>query len=102
MNELGIMAAAGASGAVAGILYLTGLRWMLQRLGGMQRPAVWLTAALIARLFLLLAAFVVLAGDGHIERLAAAVIGFMGVRMAVLRRLRPPARTPASVPAKSA
>lgn len=77
-----------AAGAALGGLYLMGLWWTVRRLGRAARPGLLLAASLAVRLGLLLGGLWWLA-DGHWQRLAAAVAGFVVVRALLVRRLAP-------------
>lgn len=86
-----------ACGAILGGLYLAALWGVLRRLASLRRPVPVLLTTTALRLGLLLASLQVVV-DGRLERLAAAVLGFLLIRtiaITLVRRLgiAPPSAT---------
>jgi len=77
-----------AAGAVIGIFYFGGLWWTVRRLARDDHPARLTLLSLLVRTGLSLRAFYVVMG-GEWERLMAALLGVMVVRLLMVRRLRP-------------
>lgn len=88
MHPWPLLIAAFISGAVLAALYLYTLWFTVQRIGRGRHPALWLAASLVARLGVLAAAFYFILGEGHWERLLAALAGFVLLRTITLRRVR--------------
>jgi F1F0 ATPase subunit 2 len=90
-NWLGILFALSA-GAALGLFYFGGLWLTVQRLTDSRRPAVWLLVSFLLRTGLLLVVLYFVMG-GQLERLAAAMFGFLISRQVLIGRLKPrPAR----------
>jgi F1F0 ATPase subunit 2 len=75
-------------GALLGGLYLAALWLTVRRLTRVRRPALWLLGSTLLRLGLLLAGFWYILGDGHWQRLLAALAGFIVVRALTLGQVR--------------
>jgi len=86
--EAATLLAFAAIGAVLGALYFGGLWLTVRRLPRLDHPMLWLLASTITRLALVLAAFL-LVSQGHWTRLLACLIGFVAVRLYLVRRARP-------------
>lgn len=86
MNELLALVA----GAALGALFFGGLWWTVRRMATSPQPALWMLGSLLLRMGAVLAGFVAVAG-GHWERLLMCLLGFVGVRLVAVRRVR---RTP--------
>jgi F1F0 ATPase subunit 2 len=90
-----------AAGAALGGLYFASLWLVVRRLGRLARPALWLGVTSIVRLALLLGLATLLVGPRW-ERVIAALIGFVAVRLVLVRRLgRPGALAPRRDPSVS-
>ncbi len=70
-NEIALIAASFALGALAGTLYFGGLWLTLRRIGEAKRPQLRLALSFILRMSLLLALFYSLTGQGAIAMFAA-------------------------------
>lgn len=81
-------------GALLGTLYLAALWLTVRRLPRARRPALWLLASTALRLGLLLAGFWYILGDGHWQRLLAALAGFVMVRALTLGQVRSSSEAP--------
>lgn len=82
-------------GAVVGALFFGGLWWTLSQLQTARRPAVIFGISFLVRTFIALAGFVIVAG-GSVERLLAAMVGFLVARVMLVNTLgfeNTPART---------
>lgn len=80
-----------ASFAVGGLLaaaYLGGLWLTVRDIQRWRHPASWLLASFFARAAVLVAVLILMLGDGHWERLLAAVAGFVVVRALVVAHAR--------------
>lgn len=87
MNELFGLAVALAGGAMLGALYFALLWFTVARVATVRHPAVLVIASLLVRMgVLLLGLYLLMAGQ--IERLLAALLGFLLVRVVVVRRVR--------------
>lgn len=84
-------------GLVAGVVFFGGLRWTVGRLPGAKRPALLATVSFIVR-SVVLAAVLVIAGDGELVRILVAVVGILVVRSLMVRsakrHLQPVEETP--------
>ena len=75
-------------GAALGALYLGILWWTVRRVArARRRPIALLALSLALRLAVVLAGFYAFAAGDHWERLLAALIGFVAVRMLLVRQL---------------
>jgi F1F0 ATPase subunit 2 len=79
-----------AVGVVLGMFYFGTLWLVVRRLDRLAWPAVWLGLTAILRLVVVLAFFAALVGTRW-EHLAAALIGFLAVRVVLTRWLGRPA-----------
>jgi F1F0 ATPase subunit 2 len=77
------------TGALIGTFYFGTLWLVVRRLDRLAWPAVWLGVTGILRLALVLALFALLVGTRW-ERLAAALVGFVAVRVVLTRWLGQP------------
>ena len=77
-----------AAGAGIGAFYFGGLWWTVRRLATDDHPARLTLLSLLLRTGLSLGAFYVVMG-GEWERLMAALLGVMVIRLLMVRRLRP-------------
>jgi len=84
-----------AGGALLGAFYFGTLWLVVRRLGRLRRPTVWLGVTGVLRLVVVLGLFVSLVGVRW-ERLVAALVGFLAVRVGLVRWLGRPAATPSS------
>jgi len=84
---------AALAGVALGLFFFGGLRLTVHWLGSSQRPLVLALGSFVLRLVVATAGFVVV-GSGRWERYAAALIGFVAIRI-VLLRIWGPTRRPA-------
>lgn len=90
MASAGALGLALAAGMALGVFYFGTLWLLVRRLDRLARPAVWLGVAGILRLAVLLGLLALLFGERW-ERLLAALVGLLAVRVAFTRRLARPA-----------
>lgn len=84
------LAAALAGGAVLGGIYFGGLWLTVRRLaGGQSRAAALLLLSFGLRSAIVLLGFYAIVDGGHWDRLLTALIGFIAVRVVLVRRLKP-------------
>jgi F1F0 ATPase subunit 2 len=91
-DALALLLALGG-GALLGAFYFGTLWLVVRRLDRLSRPGVWLAVTGIVRLAAVLACLALL-GGARWERLAAALAGFLAVRVVLTRRLGRPAQAP--------
>lgn len=84
---------AALAGVALGAFFFGGLRLTVHWLESTQRPLALALASFVLRLVVATAGFVVV-GSGRWERYAAALLGFVAIRM-VLLRIWGPTRRPA-------
>ena len=89
MADIGELAVALFLGAVLSGIYFGALWLTLRRVTHSRRPAMLLMLSLLVRLTLLLTGFYLILEGGHWDRLLAALIGFILVRILLTRRLGP-------------
>jgi F1F0 ATPase subunit 2 len=77
-----------AFGAAIGFFYFVGLWWTLKRLPERRRPGLWVVSSFFIRTAVSVFAFY-LVMDGHWQRLLASLLGFVVVRIVLVRRLSP-------------
>jgi F1F0 ATPase subunit 2 len=88
-NDVGVLALALVAGGVLGVFYFGTLWLVVRRLDRLAWPAVWLGVTGILRLAVVLALFALLVGTRW-ERLAAALVGIVAVRVVLTRWLARP------------
>lgn len=88
LNNLVILVMMFVLGALIAALYLSSLWLTVRRIHRGRHPALWLLSSLVVRMGLLLIAFYFIVGDGHWERLLAALAGFVILRTIAIRRVR--------------
>ncbi|HOP36235.1 MAG TPA: ATP synthase subunit I [Syntrophales bacterium] len=76
-----------ALGAGLGFFFFGGLWWTVRRLDGTGRPALVMTASFLVRTAVVLGVLFFAAG-GDWRRLAAFLLGFLGVRFLTVRTVR--------------
>lgn len=74
----------GLSGIYFGTLWLT-----VKRLVNHRRPALLLILSLLLRMALILSCFYLILNGGHWDRLLAALLGFIALRILLLRKFGP-------------
>jgi F1F0 ATPase subunit 2 len=80
-------------GMGAGLFYFGGLWWTVRRLPSARQPALLTFGSFFVRTGLSLAAFYFASG-GHWQRILASLLGFIIVRVFLVRRMRSsPAKT---------
>jgi F1F0 ATPase subunit 2 len=90
MNAMLILILMFAAGLALGAFYFVSLWLTLQRLAEIQNRARLLLVSYILRLAVVLTAFYFLLRDGHWERLAVAMIGFVIMRKILTHHFAPP------------
>jgi F1F0 ATPase subunit 2 len=75
-------------GAGLGVFYFLGLWWTVQKLPSARSPALLSLASFAVRTAVVLTGFYFIMG-GQWERLMACLVGFVGARIVLLRRLKP-------------
>ena len=88
MSDVPGLVLAFVAGFALGSLYFAGLWLTVRRLPDASRPALLMLGSLVLRLAVVLAGFYLVAA-GHWARLALALLGFVGARVVIARRLRP-------------
>jgi F1F0 ATPase subunit 2 len=86
MTDTVVLIASLAAGAILGIVYFRGLWQTLLRLPDFTRPAWSMSWSFVARVGIVMTGFYFIM-DGHLERLAMAMAGFILVRQFMVRRL---------------
>jgi F1F0 ATPase subunit 2 len=81
--------AAFASGLVLGSLYFIALWKTVQRLTSTKSPVRLILTSFILRMAVVMAWFYLVMGEGHWERLVAAMLGFIIIRKILTYRLGP-------------
>jgi F1F0 ATPase subunit 2 len=81
--------AAFVAGLAMGAFYFTMLWRTVRQLPVAQSPARLMLTSFIIRMAVVLAGFYLMMGDGHWERLAAAMLGFIIIRKILTYRLGP-------------
>ncbi len=85
MDALHLLASLSA-GTVLGILYFRGLWQTVVRLPDLRRPAWFVTWSFVARVGIVMTGFFFIM-QGHLDRLAAALAGFLIARQILVHRL---------------
>jgi len=75
-------------GTVIGLFYFMGLWWTVQRVPERRSPGLWMAASYIIRTAITILAFYLVMG-GQWQRLLASLLGFVMIRMILVRRLKP-------------
>jgi F1F0 ATPase subunit 2 len=86
MTDAVYLIASLAAGAILGIVYFRGLWQTVLRLPDFKRPAWSVSWSFAARVGIVMAGFYFIM-QGHLERLAMAMAGFILVRQILVRRL---------------
>ena len=87
MNDWLVLLLMFLSGALLAVMYLGGLWLTAQRVQHDRHLALWLLTSLLVRMLLLMVAFYFILGDGHWQRLLAALVGFVTLRTFTTRRV---------------
>jgi F1F0 ATPase subunit 2 len=77
-----------AAGVLLGVLFFGGLWWTVRHVLTRERAALWFMGSLLLRTGITVAGFYLVA-DGHWQRLALCVLGFIAARLAVQWLTRP-------------
>jgi len=77
-----------AFGAGIGLFYFLGLWWTLQKLTQRKRPGLWIAASYFMRTAIVVFAFYLVMG-GDWQRLLASLLGFIVIRVVLVRRMKP-------------
>lgn len=80
------LALSGLAGAALGLMFFAGLWWTVYRLPGARHPALLVMLSLLLRTALAVTGFYWLMAD-DLLRLTAALLGFLAVRLVLVRRL---------------
>lgn len=75
-------------GICIGLFYFGGLWWTVRRLPDAKSAGLWMSASFLVRTVVSLAGFYGIMG-GEWQRLLAALLGFVAVRLAVVNRVKP-------------
>ena len=86
MSEILALALALSAGVLLGVFFFGGLWWTVQKGVTSERPALWFLGSLLLRTGVILAGFYFVS-QGHWSRLVACLVGFVVVRVIVVRRL---------------
>ncbi len=84
MNEALTWAFSMLAGAGLGVLFFGGLWWTVRKVVSSSHSMVWLLASFVVRMAVTVAGFYFV-GDGHWQRLLAALLGFVVARIVVTR-----------------
>lgn len=87
MNALSLLLAF-AVGIVVGLVYFGGLWWTVRRVLDVQQRAMWMLVSFLVRAGVALLGFYLVIGTDGL-RLAAAMLGFLLVRIVLVTMLRP-------------
>ena len=77
-----------AAGIGIGAFYFGGLLWTIQKLPERRRPGLWVTASYFIRTAIAVFAFY-LVMSGHWQRLLVSLLGFIVIRIVLVRRMKP-------------
>jgi F1F0 ATPase subunit 2 len=75
-------------GTAIGIFYFMGLWWTIQKLPETRRPGLWMMSSYFIRTAVTIFAFYLVMG-GHWQRLLVSLVGFVTIRMVLVRRMKP-------------
>jgi F1F0 ATPase subunit 2 len=81
--------AAFAAGLALGAFYFMALWQTVQRLPSGKSPARLMLTSFVLRMVVVMAGFYLVMGEGHWERLASAMLGFVIIRKVLTYRLGP-------------
>jgi F1F0 ATPase subunit 2 len=76
------------AGILAGSVFFGGLWWTVKRLATAKHPALLMVGGAVLRTGLVLGVFL-LAGRDHLDRMLAALVGFVIARIVIVRLTRP-------------
>jgi F1F0 ATPase subunit 2 len=88
MNDLPALALAWMAGTGLGAIFFGGLWWTVRAILALRQPALWLFGSLLLRMSVAVAGFYFV-GQGHWQRLAACLLGFVMARLVVTWLTRP-------------
>ena len=100
MNDALPLLLAGAAGVVLGVLFFAGLWWTIRKGVTARQPALWFFGSALLRMAIVLPAFYFVSG-GKWQRLLACLLGFVIVRVILMRLAGPPLER-AALPGKGA
>ncbi len=86
MSDVPALALAFVAGSMLGVLFFGGLWWTVQKGVTSDLPAFWFMGSLLLRTGAILVGFYLVA-QGHWSRLVACLLGFVIMRVVVVRRL---------------
>jgi len=98
-EEYGKLALAFAAGVALAAAYFGGLWLTVRRVGRTRNPQLWTLASFAVRLAIVVVVFVLIARV-HWQYAAAAMVGFIALRLVLVYKLRP--APPAAEPEKEA
>lgn len=84
-----ILIAAFAAGLVLGAFYFTALWWTVRNLPSSKNQVRLMLCSFFIRMSVVMAGFYLVMGEGHWERLASALLGFVVMRKILTYRLGP-------------
>ncbi len=87
MNEALILALAWLAGGGLGAIFFGGLWWTVRRGISSPRPQLWFLGSMLLRMSIVLVGFYFV-GRGQWQRLLLCLIGFVMVRLIVMRQTR--------------
>lgn len=85
MSEYALLLLAFFGGILLGLIFFGGLRWTVRKGMSSAHPWLWFFASLVFRVALVMAGFYLIAG-GDWRRAAVCVIGFIAVRVVLVRK----------------
>ena len=86
MNDVLVLLTSLVAGTILGLFYFQGLWQTVVRLPDFRRPAWSVTWSFVARVGIVMTGFFFIM-QGHLERLAVAMAGFLLARQILVRRL---------------
>ena len=89
MNNILLLIASFAAGALLGLAFFWGLWATVKQLSQKQHPVLILLGSLTLRFGLILFGFFLLAQHGGWQQVISAAIGFTLIRVLIVRRFRP-------------
>ncbi|MFW6114837.1 MAG: ATP synthase subunit I [Thermodesulfobacteriota bacterium] len=77
-----------SAGIGIGVFYFGGLLWTIQTLPARTKPGLWVAASYFIRTGVAVFTFYLVMG-GHWQRIMMSLLGFLVIRMVMIRRLKP-------------
>ena len=94
MNNILLLSASFAAGALLGLAFFWGLWATVKQLGQKRHPVLIMLGSLALRFGLVLFGFYLLTQHGGWQQALSAAIGFTLIRVLIVHRLRPPRQLP--------